>query len=106
MRGVIRGHGESTTYWIDGRPVTKAEFDVAFPDKPMGPEALIGWKPVISDALAVHPRQVQEATENAKAKGVPTDFLPDGRPILTSRSHRKAYLRAYGFHDNNGGYGD
>jgi hypothetical protein len=102
MRGVIRGD----RYFIDGKEVTKAVFDSHFPDKPIGPEALVGWKPIVSDALAVHPKQVQEATENAAAKGVPTEFLPDGRPVMRTRAHRKAYLKAYGFRDNDGGYGD
>lgn len=103
MRGVIRG----SKYFIDGKEVTKAVFDEAFPDKPLGgAAAFCTFKPIISDALAVHPKQVGDAVADAKAKGVPTDFLPDGRPILTSRSHRKAYLKAYGFHDRRGGYGD
>lgn len=109
MRGVIRGSGDRITYLIDGRQVSKEDFDAAFP--PVKTEegdsaGLVGWKPIISDALAVHPKQVEEAIADAKAKGVPTDFQPDGRPILTSRSHRKAYNKAYGFHDRQGGYGD
>lgn len=105
MKGVIRGD----RYYIDGREVTKAEFDIAFPDQPLRHDALVGtaWsRPIVSDALAVHPRQVQEAMASAAAKGVPTEFLPDGRPILRDRAHRKAYLKAYNFHDRNGGYGD
>jgi hypothetical protein len=106
VRGVIRGDGPKTTYHIDGKEVTKAEFDAAFPDRPVGEPSLVGWVPIISDALAVHPRQVKEAIADARAKGVPTEFLPDGRPVLSSRSHRKRYLKAYGFHDRSGGYGD
>ncbi len=63
-------------------------------------------KQKLSDALAVHPRQVKEATESAKMHGVPTDFTRDGRPLIRSRSHQKAYLKAYGFHNKDGGYGD
>ncbi len=102
MKGVIRGE----KYYIDGREVSKAEFDEAFPDIGAGVNSPCHFKPIVSDALAVHPKQVQEATEDAKRKGVPTEFLPDGRPILRTRGHRRAYLRAYGFHDRNGGYGD
>ncbi len=54
-------------------------------------------QPVLSDALAVHPKQVQEATESAKKKGVPTEFLADGRPKFTSARHMKAYCKAYHF---------
>jgi len=110
MRLVIRGHGDRTQYLIDGRPVSKEEFDAACPpaaevDGPAG-ASLVGWKPLASRALGVHPDQVAEATESARAKGVPTEFRPDGRPVFTCRSHRKRYLRAYGLHDNDGGYGD
>lgn len=102
MRGVIRGD----RYFIDGKEVTKAEFDAAFPDLGAGQSAICHFKPILSDALAVHPKQVQEAMEDAKRKGVPTEFLPDGRPVLRTRQHRKEYLKAYGFHDKRGGYGD
>lgn len=65
-----------------------------------------GVKPKASDALAVHASQVEEAREDARKKGVPTDFLPDGRPVFTSRAHQKKYCRAYGFFNKDGGYGD
>ena len=63
-------------------------------------------KPKYSDAMAVHPDQVPEAIADAKKKGVPTDFLADGRPIFVSRAHQKRYIRAYGFYNKDGGYGD
>lgn len=63
-------------------------------------------RPVLSDALAVHPKQVKEAIEDARKRGVPTEFAPDGRPLIRSRQHRNAYLRAYGFHDRDAGYSD
>lgn len=107
MKGVIRGHAPNKTYWIDGEQVSKAEFDEAFPDKPLGGSAgLIGWKPLHSEALAVHPDQIVEASEDAVKKGVPTAFDSEGRPIFTSRQHRTQYCRAYGFHDRQAGYGD
>ena len=110
MKGTIRGKAGEETYWIDGVQVSKDQFDLAFPDAPAGGgragDSFHGWKPIVSEALAVHPDQVEEAREHSKAMGVPTEFLPDGRPILTSRSHRKSYLRAYHFHDRDGGYGD
>lgn len=54
--------------------------------------------------MAVHPSLRQEAVDDAKAKGVPTDFTLGGRPIYTDAAHRDRYLKAYGRHDNNGGY--
>ena len=64
-----------------------------------------GW-PMLSDAMAVHPDQIQETREHAARHGVPTDFVPDGRPILLSRNHRKRYGELIGQYDRNGGYGD
>lgn len=62
--------------------------------------------PKLSDPLGVSPRQVKEAMASSRRKGVPTDFTKDGRAIITSRAHQKKYLRAYGFHNRDGGYGD
>lgn len=63
-------------------------------------------KRIKSIALAVHPDQVEEATKDAVARGVPTEFTADGRPILTDRNHRKQYMKAYGYFDRDAGYGD
>jgi len=106
MRGVIRGD----KYFLDGKEVTQAEFDQALPDAPKGGKPFESkhcnsW-PIYSDALAVHPLDVEEARQDSRAKGVATEFLPDGRAVLTDRGHRKKYMRAYGFHDRKGGYGD
>lgn len=110
MRGVIRGHEPDTTYWMDGKQVSKEAFDLAFPrvhTEAQHAEGLMGWEPLLSDAMAVHPKQVDEAEADAKKKGVPTEFEREfGRPIFTSRAHRKAYIAAYSIHDRNGGYGD
>lgn len=109
MKGRIVGHGEKARYYLDSREVTKEEFDAAFPDQPLaldGECALSHTSPHLSEGLSVHPNQVKEAEESAKRRGVPTQFLPDGRPIMTSRAHQKKYLRAYGFHNRDGGYGD
>lgn len=107
MKGVIRGN----KYFIDGREVGRAEFNRLIPDlgapttKPRaGSKCAV--MPKLSDALAVHPDQVQEAREDAIKKGVPTDFAADGRAVIRSRAHQKAYLKAYGFHNRDGGYGD
>ena len=59
-----------------------------------------------SEALAVMPRQVSEATELLKSRGVTTDFDTKGRPIFTSRTHRRRHCEALGVFDKNGGYGD
>lgn len=75
--------------------------------KPDPGASLCGWKPLISDALAVHPSQIPEAIEDAKRKGLgEVDFLKDGRPRFNSRGAFNAYLKAYGFFNKDAGYGD
>lgn len=117
MRGRIRGSGSKTRYeifeggragWVE---VPKACFDVLFPDKPIISGAdlnvSMGWKkPIESDALAIHPDQIPEAEAHAEKHGVPTQFIEDGRPIFTSREHRRKYMRSVGVHDRRGGYSD
>lgn len=62
--------------------------------------------PMVSEGMAVHESQIEEAKEHARKHGVPTDFDRLGRPILTGPMHRKRYAESRGFHDNNAGYGD
>lgn len=110
MTGRIIGHGEKTRYLLDGEEVTKEVFDLAFPDKKIadnGECSLTGWaRPIKSDAMAVHPEQIGEVIDRNRKHGLHIEYLPDGRPKLTSREQRKQLMRIEGFHDNNGGYGD
>lgn len=97
-------------YYLSGDEVSEDRYREVHPLPPIGcgPPGGIphkGW-PITSVALAVHPRQVAEAKRDALAKGVPTEFTSDGSPVLVDRAHRKRYLKAYGFRDNDGGYGD
>lgn len=62
--------------------------------------------PMYSDALGCNESQISESMEVSRRHGVPTEFTSDGRAILTSPAHRKAYARLYGIHDRNGGYSD
>ena len=63
--------------------------------------------PMVSDAVAVMPNQIQEAAEAARKHGVPTDFTPKGQPIFTSPRHRRDYCeRVRGVVDRNAGYSD
>lgn len=63
--------------------------------------------PMESEAAAVHPRQAREAYEHSVRSGVPTEFNPrTGAAIFRDRTHRRNYLRAYGMHDRDAGYGD
>ncbi len=72
----------------------------------MGNGHLPACWPQKSEALAVHPDQIGEATEVARQKGVPTEHDPQGRPIFTDRNHRKRYCAAFGYFDRGAGYGD
>ena len=62
--------------------------------------------PIHSEAAGVHPSQVAEAMAVDARAGVPTEYDNLARPVLTSRSHRAAYLRAHGLIDRDGGYSD
>lgn len=59
---------------------------------------LPGW-PVVSQAMAVHPRDVPRIAQEAARRGVPTEFTRTGEPILTSPSHRARYMKAFGYVD-------
>ena len=110
MKDRIEIKGGATRYYLGTREVTEGEYRAVYPLPSMDgqvyqPNRFSGW-PILSDALGVHPLDVAQAEADAKAKGVQTEFLADGRAVLTDRAHRKKYLKAYGFHDRKGGYGD
>ena len=110
MRGkIIYDREGNRRYFVNGAEVTQEKFDVLFPSKPIGEIPgghLPGCWPKLGMALAVHPKRRLEAMENAAQKGVPTEFTEEGDVVYRDRAHRKAYHHAYGFHDNEGGYGD
>ena len=99
-------------YFIDGEEVSREIYEETFPDKPMaknGQCSLRGWsKPILSDALAVHPSQIPEVMERNKKAGLPPIEYEStyGRPILTSREMRRKLMKVSKVHDNQGGYGD
>lgn len=64
-----------------------------------------GW-PLVSEALAVHPKQVKQANDRARRHGISVEYLPDGRVKIPSRHERAKLLRLEGRHDKSGGYGD
>ena len=106
MIGVIRKVKGQRTYWINGKEVSEKDFDrrmnKAKTSKPIArPRGMKRGYPIKSVALAVHSTQVKEASEDAAKRGVPTEFSPSGEPILRDSSHRRRYLKAYGFHDRN-----
>ena len=109
MEKRVIARGSRLVYILDGKEVAQAEFDAAFEKKELGvPDGHRSncWPMRGSDALAVHPLDVAEAHADARKKGVATDFDKMGRPIFTDRGHRKKFLKAYGYRDRDGGYGD
>lgn len=91
-------------YMIDGAEVTEAEFRAAFPlpepGVPMTPSTS-AW-PMCSEAMAVHPKQVDLARKMDRERGAPsTDYDRAGRPVFHSERHKRAYIKAHGCHDRN-----
>lgn len=66
-----------------------------------------GW-PMWSDAMGVDPSQIPEMSKALKqATGRTPEFNPvTGELKCESRGQRRAYMRAMGLHDRQGGYGD
>lgn len=54
--------------------------------------------PILSDALGVHPSQINEA----KSHFPHHEFTPEGQLILRSHAHRNRVMKELGFHDNDG----
>jgi hypothetical protein len=111
MKGVIRGHGPTKAYLLDGVEVSKEEFDEAIPNAPVvegDGEGLIGWHRAIeSDALACHPLQIPEIMARNAKHGLHVEYnAEDGRPILRDRGQRRALLKIEGMIDRQGGYSD
>ncbi len=110
MRDVKVFRNDGWHYMLSGREVTQAEFEKWYP--PLEPQSVPGavgnsfikFKPVHSDAMAVHPDQIPEAMEHDKAHGVPTEYDGDGCPILTTPDHQRRYMKMLGYHQRNGGF--
>jgi hypothetical protein len=62
--------------------------------------------PIESCAAGVHPDEIPDMRKIDAKHGVPTQYTPDGDPILRDRAHRKKYLAVHGMHDRSGSYGD
>lgn len=108
----VRGRKE---YYIDGRLVEEREYHKAI-EKGRGSRTLAegisdhspsrkrhekrGY-PIESVALAVTRKRIPEQMKRDAERGVPTEYTKGGRPILRDAAHRKAYLKAYGYHDRN-----
>lgn len=73
--------------------------------KRIGMASSAAW-PMVSEAAGVAPNQIADARRADEMAGVPCDFTPDGGRIFRDRGHRRDWLRANGWWDKSGGYGD
>ena len=94
-------------FFVDGKEVTEAEFLDAFPDQEINSDGIMfghrpGCWPMIGDATAVHPKQVEEARARNKRHGVNVDYLPNGRAVIPDAEAYKKLRRLEGYHFNNG----
>jgi hypothetical protein len=106
------GDGARARYYVDGKQVTKEEHDramqegqAALPQVEPDPE-LDGnrpWsRPVLSQALAYHARQVPEAREHFRKLGLdPEKVRNDGRVEMSDLGGKRQILKKLGMHDNN-----
>ena len=93
---------EDGTILHEGRPLKR---DICVEQG--GRKCTNGNFPMLSDGAGVHPSQCEAAYKQSVEMGVPTQFHKEtGQAIFESRSQRKAFLRAKGMYDRNGGYGD
>lgn len=95
-----------------GYLMTEEEFDDFLEELRTGngPDDLMisgEWRNFKSDALAVHPDQVELAEQRNKLHGVNVAYdREDGRAIIPDRNERRKLLKLEKFHDNDGGYSD
>jgi hypothetical protein len=125
MRDGIKYHRPKLKFFLAGEEVTEEEYRAAYPlgtagrfhylngailsaeeyfavhpvegDGGKRASSFVAFKPMTSLALKVHPSQVEEAREFARRKGVPTDYQPDGRPVITSSRQFRRLAAIQGF---------
>ncbi len=106
---VFGENGKPNRYIIDGKEVTKAEWDEAFPPRlgvpAIGGNSSSGW-PMVSEALAVNPKQIKKVMERNRKHNLHINYDIEGRPVLQDRGQRRDLMRIEGAHDQDGGYGD
>lgn len=105
MTGKMRYTRGKLRYFLDGREVSRATYNrmmkAAREAHHIVPKRYGQW-PMMSEAMGVHPKQIGLARKLDKDRGAPpTNYTSDGRPILTSEAHKRAYCKAHGVHDRN-----
>ncbi len=91
--------------YCDGKPTLCDLFSQNTPPESMQrPE---GWPMPGSLAMAVSAKQMKLARKLDYERGVPpTEYKPDARghtfrPVFTSENHKRRFIKAHGYHDNN-----
>lgn len=93
-------------YMMGGQEVTAEEYHRALGTDLLDGEVVgtlhpKGW-PMASEAMEVHPSQVELAKKLDKKRGAPpTEYNRLGQPIFTSERHKRAFIKVHGCHDNN-----
>lgn len=90
-------------YMIDGKEVSKKEYEKAIPSKPIGDFGTqTNWeKPVVSYGAACVPKRIKEYEAHLAKHGCPTDFTTHrGRPIFRSRQHQLQALKIMKMNNN------
>ncbi len=67
--------------------------------------AISGDKPIRSDALAVHPKQIKQVLARNKRHGLSIPYDREGRPVFTDPNQRKKLCKIEGVRDMNSYYG-
>lgn len=95
-------YGSPRRYYLGDREVTRAEFDAAFPAKAVGGgpavQGTTTW-PLVSEALAVHPKQVAAANARNKRHGVGTRYRRDGMAVIPDNGDRRRLMKLEGVRD-------
>ena len=113
---VIWGTRGKKRFFVNDKEVTEAEFDIACPTKVsrLLPAANILAKnskcwPRKSDALGGHGSQKAALEAESIRIGVPTEYALDEtggcQAVIRSNAHQRDLLKAKGYRNNDGGYG-
>lgn len=60
------------------------------------------FEPCVSEALSVHPTEVDNARAEAKALGVGVDYAPDGTATFRGTREKAKLMKALGYHYKDG----
>lgn len=116
MRGRIVGTGAKQRYFVrrpedaDFVEVSRYEYNVLFPDRPLNGEGPGGHRPscwpMISESAGVHPKQVEQERARCQRLGLGAEVLSDGTIKFADQGQMRDYLRRNKMYQRNGGYGD